>query len=146
MCNITQNNFINRKTSIVVANIDLDDCISMGGLFAYTTKVIHDMNDWDISKIRSLKMCFYKSAQFDQDLPDWDLSSLESNDSIFGTFHGTKITMERIKEWGWTKQRPDLNWELAFEGVPVDYRDDPYGFVDKYFYTPVECWDWDDYN
>ena len=139
--NIRRYDFMSRCSSIIINKLDISATEDISGLFAYTTRVLHDIREWDTSRIKSIKMIFYQSRIFEQDLSKWDIKSLIDNDSIFGAFYGTKITMEDIKEWGWVEQRPDLNWELAFESAPVCYKEDPHFFVEIYYYTHIDLWD-----
>lgn len=108
------------------------------GLFAFIV-CSPIISDWDTSNIASMKLLFYK-GHMSQDLSSWDISSLVDNDSIYGMFYGTNVTMKDLKNWGWLDQRPDLNWKLAFTNTPVELPDNPMFFTEICIFQPYTLW------
>ena len=86
------------------SNVTSMDCMFAGSRFN------QDISGWDVRKVEDMSYIFTGNKIFDQDLSKWQLDSLSFIHAICNRDY---ITLERIKSWGWTKQRPNLDWVEA---------------------------------
>ena len=70
---------------------------------------------WNVDDCRNLSGLFYKAKNTKgMNLSGWKLHISLDNKNIKAMFKDTDVTIDYIEGWGWSKQRPDLDWKKAF--------------------------------
>jgi len=118
MCNIASN-YIGKPNYKDIWNkrineLDISNVTDLENIFKDIPGCVTPLiENWDTSSVINMRELFIHDydLEINQDLSNWKLDSLQIIDSMF---YNTNITMDIIKDWGWIKQRPDLNWEDVF--------------------------------
>ncbi|WP_203250300.1 BspA family leucine-rich repeat surface protein [Cysteiniphilum sp. 19X3-34] len=59
-----------------IGNWDTSSAVSMGGMFADTSKFNQDIGNWDTSNVTDMAFMFAEAAAFNQDLSHWNVANV----------------------------------------------------------------------
>jgi hypothetical protein len=79
-------------------NWDLSNCNSLNETFQQTS-FNQPLNDWNVSNVTTLRLCFFLNSAFNQNIEDWDISNVTS---LNGAFWNATAFNQNLSLWDYS--------------------------------------------
>jgi surface protein len=103
-------------------NWDVSKVTTMKYMFTSATAFNQPMNNWDVSKVTNMQGMFNNVAAYNQPLKDWDLSNVKYMDYMF---NGAKAYNQDLCDWGKVASFPYSFATDMFVGSGCTYKAEP---------------------